>query len=53
MYCSENYFLLRLYDIYYSREKISTYDGRSETAYLVAKLVLSYTLAKAPSQELA
>ena len=30
-----------------------TYDGRSETAYLVAKLILTYTLAKSPSQELA
>ena len=25
-----------------------TYDGQSETAYLVAKLILSYMLAKAP-----
>lgn len=30
-----------------------TYDGRSETAYLIAKLTLPYTLAKTPSQELA
>ena len=27
--------------------------GGAKTAYLVAKLILSYTLAKAPSQELA
>ena len=27
--------------------------GRAETAYLVAKLILSYMLAKAPAQELA
>lgn len=30
-----------------------TYDGRSGIAYLVARLILSYTLTETPAQELA